>query len=97
MKEIETSNHVDWGRSVDLYYFHVKVCAECIISGRRKIQSHAFASKRIRYNVEQCSVGSTQGNVEMSGISRIAKPNFPLQDVNMNILGNSWKFLKNEK
>ena len=54
-----------------------------------KIQSHAFESKRIRYNVEQCRGGeaSTQGNVEMSGISGIAKPNFPLQDTNLEILG----------
>ena len=33
------------------------------------------------------AVLGTQGNVEMSGISGIAKPNFPLQDMNMEILG----------
>ena len=78
------------GIGVDFSYFHATICFSFSLINTVfffiwgvKIQSHAHI---IKSSVR--AVVGTQGNVEMSGISGIAKPNFPLQDMNMEILGN---------
>ena len=67
--ENPSSKEIDFAAKINICFCFSETKSKFDLLCKFQATSAGRAGKRIRYNVRQCGRESTQGNVEMSGIS----------------------------